>query len=654
MSHAIVSSARPFRSIVGLTAAIAGFWGIASSAQAAIQPSTQRAAQPTIRPATQPAIRPATEPATQPAIQPAIRPAIRPATQPAPPESPPVAESAPHAADFPRGAVAADHPLASAAGADMLRAGGNAVDAAVAASFVLSVVRPYSCGIGGGGFMIVHRPANGDEPAMTAALDYRETAPAAVGETYYRDMRDAGIPGNPSRNGATAVGVPGTVSGLLLALDRWGTLPRADVLAPAIAIARDGWLADASHVSAARGLESRLAAAPQHLDDAAWIRGQLTGLGEIQVGAPLTNAPQARVLERIAAEGASGFYAGPVAAAIVAAIAPRGGALTAEDLAAYQPRDLEPVRGTYRGRTVLAMPPPSSGGVAMIQTLGLLERVARRDAVDVAGGAWGSPPRLHVLTESLKHAFADRAEWLADPDFVDVPVDALLGPEYLDLLARRIDPERTQPTSAYGSAAPPPMDSGTSHLSVVDASGMAVACTETINMEYGSMLAVAGYGFVLNNEMDDFTAVAGEVNAYGLRQSERNLPRPGQRPLSSMSPTIVLDADGAVELVAGASGGPRIITGTLQVMLNVLDHGFEPADAVERPRMHHQWLPDTLQFERRWDAGGEGSIPEAELAALGHTVGLRGDVGVVQLIVVQDGTRRAVSDPRKGGRPAGH
>ncbi len=561
-----------------------------------------------------------------------------------------------HASDHAAGAVACDHPLASEAGAAMLRAGGNAVDAAVAAAFTLSVVRPDSCGIGGGGFMLVHLPARDGEPARTIAMDHRETAPAAVDAEYFLRLRDDGSPADVSRIGVHSAGVPGTVAGLLSVHERFGRLPRARVMGPAIAIARDGWVADEHHAAVAGELERRVAAAPHAMPRAAWIRQRLGDSGRIVAGDRLENPEQARTLELIAARGAEAFYRGPIAEAIVQAMQAAGGPMTAEDLAGYRPREFEPVRGTFRGRTVLSMPPPSSGGTAILQALGILERL---DAAGRGGEGPEDPRRVHALAESLKHAFADRAEWMADPDFAAVPLERLLAVETLDDAAARVDAGRTFAPTHYGSAMPPPIDGGTSHLSVVDDSGMAVALTETINLAYGSLVPVPGFGFVLNNQMDDFTTEPGMPNAFGLVQSDRNLPAPGKRPLSSMSPTIVLDSDGAVELVVGASGGPRIITATLQVILGVLDHGMSVGEAVARPRLHHQWMPDVLEFEPGWAAGASAAAdaaadPVAAMEALGHRTGRRDGVGVVQAILVREGVRRAASDPRKGGRPAGH
>jgi gamma-glutamyltranspeptidase/glutathione hydrolase len=414
------------------------------------------------------------------------RPGVAQPTGPGGSSAPPV-----HAADFAAGAVACDHPLASEAGAAMLRDGGNAVDAAVAAAFTLSVVRPDSCGIGGGGFMLVHLPARDGEPARTIALDHRETAPAAMGPEYFLNLRDAGRPADVSRVGVHAAGVPGTVAGLLEAHERFGRLPRAKVMAPAIAIAREGWAADEHHASVAGELERRVIAAPHAMPRAAWIRDRLGQSGRIIAGERLRNPEQARALELIAADGAAAFYRGPIAEAIVQAMEAAGGPMTAEDLAGYRPREFEPVRGTYRGRTVLSMPPPSSGGTAILQALGILERLRPQG---LEGRGPEDPRRIHALAESLKHAFADRAEWMADPDFVTVPLEQLLAAGTLDAAAARVDPERTFPPTAYGTDMPPPIDGGTSHLSVVDASGMAVALTETINLAFGSLVPVAGRG----------------------------------------------------------------------------------------------------------------------------------------------------------------
>ena len=541
-------------------------------------------------------------------------------------------------------AVAADHPVASRAGLEMIRRGGNAVDAAVAASFCLSVVRPYSCGIGGGGFMVISMPGDGATAAGAVAIDFRETAPGAVTREYYATLDDD----LASRAGVHSVAVPGSVAGLLYALEHFGTLDRATVLEPAVRAAEQGFAADRSWISALSELDRRLADRPALRDSAAPLRRDLGGGGDgdgpLAVGDMVFNPPQARALRLIAAEGRRAFYAGGIADAIVSVVSAGKGPLSRQDLAAYRVRVSEPLRGSFRGVEILAMGPPSSGGVAMLQILGILQR--RLD--DLGEPVHNGPAYVHLVTEAMKHAFADRAAWLADPAFVDVPVGRLLDASYLDERAAAISLQRTRPSRHYGSGAPPVEDGGTSHLSVIDDDGMAVACTQTINLTYGSLVAVPGFGFMLNDEMDDFTTIPGRANAFGLQQSQRNLPQPGKRPLSSMSPTIVL-RDGRPIIVAGASGGPRIISGTLQCILDCLLFEMTPRQAVAAPRFHHQWLPDVLVFEDGWP--DRRTIETLE--ALGHRSGRRSEIGVVQIITVGVDGIRAASDPRKGGAAAG-
>lgn len=567
------------------------------------------------------------------------------------------------AATYQHGAVAADHPVASEAGARMLRLGGNAVDAAVATSFTLSVVRPQSCGIGGGGFMVISLP---DDPAhgrVVAAINYRERAPAASTPDMFERTT---LPDASTRSGL-AVAVPGTVAGLLYALEHYGTLDRATVLQPAIDAAVGGFEADAACVSAVRGVTEKLSEGDRDARPALWRT--LLHEGEVTKGDIVRNLQQAGVLAAIAERGREGFYTGRVAEQIVEAARGNGGVLTPDDLRGYRPVEVEPLEFTFEGWTFLAMPPPSSGGVTMCEALGILERLGFGDRG--ADAERGAPTALdaHLLVESWKHAFADRAEWLADPAFVDVPTEMLISGPYLDVRASIVDRGRTQAPGVYGTrdgdagATALPDDSGTSHISVVDRWGGAVACTETINLEFGSLISVEGGGFCLNNQMDDFTTVRGRANAFGLVQSDRNLPEPGKRPLSSMSPTIVLDGDGRVVAVAGASGGPRIITGTMQVLLNALVHGMSAADAVAEPRLHHQWMPDVVRLEPGLRAREEDwadltsnslSLLRTGMLDRGHKLGEISSVGVVQLIVRDQHGLHAACDPRKGGRPAGH
>ncbi len=543
-------------------------------------------------------------------------------------------------------AVAADHVIASQAGLKMLEQGGNAVDAAVATSFCLSVVRPHSCGIGGGGFMLIHIPGDEENDARQIALNYREWAPGSVGDNYYVDLDDD----EASRFGVHAVGVPGNVAGLLHALENYGTLDRAAVLAPAIAAAREGFAVDANHMVACDHLANMFAEHPHRKQLAGSIWTNLCGSGELEIGDVITQPAKARALELIAEQGVAAFYQNDIAVAIAELMDEQRGPILLRDLALYRVDETEPLRGDFGEYEVLTMPPPSSGGIAMLQMFGIYDR----RAADFGTPQHNDAAYVHLLSEAMQHAFADRAEFLADPRYADVPTEQLLDAAYLDELAARVRQDGLlNDRFDYGSVTPAEADAatggGTSHFSVIDADGMAVACTETVNLFFGSLVMVEEFGIVLNNEMDDFTTIPGQPNAFGLRQSDRNVPEPGKRPLSSMSPTIFLK-DGQAVAIAGASGGPRIITATVQALLNSTLFGMTPQQAVEAPRFHHQWMPAELVLEDRWD---DERVKEA-LAELGHTITTREDIGVVQIITVSDDGIRAASDPRKGGAPAGY
>ncbi|GAB4385478.1 MAG: gamma-glutamyltransferase [Phycisphaerales bacterium] len=537
---------------------------------------------------------------------------------------------------FPRGVVAADHELASRAGAGVLRAGGNAVDAAVATSLALSVVRPYSCGIGGGGFMIVRMVDDGTGQERITAFDYREAAPAAVEGDYFSSA------GRSSTRGGTSVAVPGTVAGLVTAHERFGRLPLSKVVQPAIELAERGFPADAHYAAMAQDLIGQFEEHPEWKQRFSFVWERMLLEGKVEVGSLIRVPEQAGVLRLIAERGRAGFYEGEVARQIVHRVRRDGGDITLEDLRTYRPREFEPVRARVFGYAFVGMPPPSSGGVTMVEALRIMEaagyEIGRPDDAD----------NVHLMVEAIKHAFADRARWFGDPSFVDVPVERLLDDANVRARAEQIDRAHTQPTEAYGSRLPLRDDGGTSHFCVVDAEGNAVACTETINLEFGSLLAVDAFGFVLNDEMDDFVSVRGEPNAFGLVQGEQNLPAPGKRPLSSMAPTMVFDDQGLL-VVAGASGGPRIITATLQVILNVLA-GASAGEAVSTARLHHQWMPDRLELEP--DAWRQGDL-RARLESMGHVLGERSQIGCVQVIRRAERGWDAACDPRKGGRPAG-
>jgi len=546
------------------------------------------------------------------------------------------------------GAVAADQVLASRAGAQMLAMGGNAVDAAVAASFTLSVVRPYSCGIGGGGFMVIHLPDDPTHGYVHTAINYRETSP------YDKLVFSTGL---SISVGAYSVAVPGTVSGLLLALEKYGTLDRATVLAPAIAAANEGFIVDEHYYAAAMGLSEKYIKNPGLQTSSMsmpWSKFALWG--RVKVGDRIANPEQARALGLIAREGMSAFTTGAIGRAIIKSLngshARRGlpQTMTLDDLGGYSPVEMEPIEAVIDGRRFIGMPPPSSGGVTMFETLEIME---------ATGYDFGSPPmpsseRVHVLVEALKNAFADRSRYLADPAFTDVPVEMLLDQENIERIAGTIG-KSTWATNEYGTHMPLVEDAGTSHVSVIDPFGGAVALTETINYEFGSKVVVEEFGFLLNNEMDDFTSPNAKPNGFGLVQSDENLPAVGKRPLSSMSPTIVLDGDGRVMAIAGASGGPMIITSTMQVLLNVLG-GMDAGQAVAMPRLHHQWMPDELRFEPGYSVYVLNVLGNP-LRGYGHHIVDRESaaIGNVQVIVRDpDGHGwEAASDPRKGGRPAG-
>jgi gamma-glutamyltranspeptidase/glutathione hydrolase len=532
------------------------------------------------------------------------------------------------------GVVAADHAAASAAGARVLAAGGNAVDAAAATALALGVVNPTSSGVGGGGFALVYLARDG----IVRAIDFREVAPAELVPALFVDAAGAPIPGRSTRGGL-AVGVPGELAGLEHLVHRWGARSWRRAVTPAIALARDGFVASAFLARAAGLVAARLPDEPAF----APLRALLAPVAE---GARVDRAALARTLAAVAEGGAAAFYAGAIADDVVATVRAAGGVMTAADLAAYRVIEREPLWGAWRGHRIATMPLPSSGGLVLLEALALLDATG----TDPAALGAGSPALLHLVAEVLKHAFADRARWLGDTAAAAASAAAMLDPARLAAIARRIDPDRTQPHASYGAGAAPgrPDDGGTSHVCVVDAAGNAVALTTTVNGYFGSGLVTAG-GVVLNNQIDDFTVVRGTPNAFGLVQSEENLVGGGKRPLSSMTPVLVFDASGAVVGCAGGSGGPRIISAVFQALIHVFALGQDAARAVAAPRIHHQWTPDAIVAEAEL-----GAAALAGLQRRGHAVrsaGL-GEVAVVQLIRVRpDGVREAASDPRKGGAP---
>ncbi len=544
---------------------------------------------------------------------------------------------------FPRAVVAADHPLAARAGLQMLEQGGNVVDAAVATSFALSVVRPYSSGLGGGGFMVIWNAERGE----AVALDYRERAPQRAHRDLFVDARDPDLPPELiSQKGMLAVGVPGTVAGLAYALEHYGKLDLATVLQPAIRLARDGYRLDDHDRETHRNLLRQFARRPAYRPRFATLYEQYLFGGQTPDAEVPVTSPQLAALELIARDGPDAFYRGPIARALVALSDDQGGLLSAEDLAAVRPVVRQPLRGSFDGAEILTMPPPSSGGVALLQILNTLAAWEAQGNRRFQTLEERDPESIQALVEAMKHAYADRAAFLADADFVDVPVDRLISPAYAAEIARQIDSGQTREPAAYGAAALGA--GGTSHLSVIDARGNAVACTETINLGFGSWVVEPTYGIVLNNQMDDFTARPGEPNAFGLIQSDKNAVQPGKKPLSSMTPTIVL-RDGRATHSLGASGGPRIISATLQVLLHMVRFGQSPAEAVRQPRLHHQWMPDQVLVEEPLDTT-LGDL----LQQFGHTVVRRSPLGVCQAVSRDATGLRGAGDPRKGGTAAGY
>ena len=566
------------------------------------------------------------------------------ACRPAPISQPVVAAVPPSAVRFPdawpyrtstgaalgaNGAVASDAPLASQVGVDIMRAGGNAVDAAVAVGFALAVVYPEAGNLGGGGFTVV-RMADG----RVAAIDYREIAPLAATRDMFLD--DSGRVTRKSVVGPLASGVPGSVAGLVATQQRFGALSLARVMAPAIRLAESGFAVD-----------SQLA---QSLADPAHVRliGEFAGAAvfypngqPLAAGALLRQPALARTLRAIADSGAAAFYTGTLSRAVASDLRAAGSIITSEDLAKYKVEIREPVRSMYRGHTVITMPPPSSGAT-MIQTLNILEGFAPLPA-------FGSATYAHLVASSFQRAFIDRNALLGDPAFTRVPLNRLTDKSYAARLRASIG-SRAMPTPDVSRS----MREGsqTTHYSVVDRAGNAVSTTTTINDLYGSGVYLPTVGFFMNDEMDDFAAAPGRPNAFGLVQGEQNAIQPGKRMLSSMLPTIVLDRFGRPVLLVGARGGPRIISSVTQTIVNVIDHNMSIVDAINAPRLHHQAYPDTVRYERD---GFTASLFDS-LAVRGYGVASSPseNIGSVNGIQRVAGGWLAYSDPRVGGRAAAY
>ncbi|HEU5047855.1 MAG TPA: gamma-glutamyltransferase [Rickettsiales bacterium] len=522
------------------------------------------------------------------------------------------------------GMVATEQALASQVGADILKQGGNAVDAAVGVGFALAVVLPNAGNIGGGGFMLVHDEKTGKD----IALDFREVAPGKATETMFQD-ENGNVIKDASLYTHNAVGVPGTVAGMQYALEHWGTMKLADVIAPSISLAEKGF-------PVSYGLAHMLELEKAHL--APWESTRKIFFRDghpLREGDMLVQKDLGHSLSLIATQGPKAFYNGEIADRIVAEMKQHGGIMTRKDFEDYKVAVREPVSGEYRGFKVVSMPPPSSGGVHIIEILNMLEHYP------LSQYGFGSAKAIHYMAEAMKLAYADRSKYLGDPDFTKVPVKGLTSKHYADELVQRIDPVKPLPAEAFKPGNPLPYESSqTTHYSIVDGKGNAVAVTYTLNFDFGSGIVAEGTGIMLNDEMDDFSSKPGVPNGYGVTGGKANAIEPRKRPLSSMSPTFVLK-NGKIWLVTGSPGGSRIITTTLQTILNMIDFGMNPAEAATAPRVHDQWLPDTLRIEK-------GLSPDTLkiLQDEGYHVSPEPTMGRVQIIQVRDDGVYGYSDSR--------
>jgi gamma-glutamyltranspeptidase / glutathione hydrolase len=528
------------------------------------------------------------------------------------------------------GMVSSQEALATRVGVEVLEQGGNAVDAAVAVGYALAVTLPRAGNIGGGGFMIVHRADRNE----TRAIDFRETAPASIKkDVYINDKGEADL--NRSQNTGLGVGIPGTVAGFAMALERFGSgkFTAAKLIQPAVDLAREGILVGADLAFSLKQAESRI----KRFEPSAKIFMTVEGQA-LPRGAQLIQADLATSLNAIAISGPKAFYEGATAQKMVAAVNASGGNWTLDDLKSYRAIERDVVKGSYRGHEIVSMPPPSSGGVHLIQILNMLE------GFDIKAAGHNSADGIHLFAEASKLAYADRSEYLGDPDFVKVPVKGLTSKKYAETLRKQIDPAKARPGKEIKPGQPQPFESDqTTHYSVMDKDGNVVACTYTLNFSYGMAMVADGTGILMNNELDDFAAKPGVPNAYGLIGGDANAPGPGKRPLSSMSPTIVFK-DGKPFLVTGSPGGSRIITTVLQVISNVIDHGMNVAEATEAPRVHHQWLPDELRVER-----GLSIDTIKLLQAKGHKVEVRQAMGSTHSIMLTKQGFEGASDQRQSG-----
>lgn len=523
------------------------------------------------------------------------------------------------------GMVATQEALASDIGLKILKEGGNAVDAGVAVGFALAVTLPRAGNIGGGGFMMIYDAKQG----KTVALDYREKAPSSASRDMYLDEEGNAV-SDLSRFHGLAIGVPGTVAGLLKALEDHGTMSRGQVMAPAIALAEDGIEVTAGLSESLEALSDRL----QKWPSTKKVFFKADG-SAYQPGERLKQPELARSLKLIAAQGADGFYRGETATKLVKAVNEAGGSMSLQDLANYEAIAREPVKGDYRGYEIVSMPPPSSGGIHIVQILNILEGYPLKDY------GQNSAQTIHLMAEAMQLAYADRAEYLGDSDFIDVPASGLTSQAYADNLRTLINPNQATPAATIKANNPLPYESDqTTHFSIVDKDGNAIANTYTLNFSYGTGLVAEGTGILLNNEMDDFSAKPGTPNGYGLLGGDANAVEANKRPLSSMSPTLVFK-DSKPYIVTGSPGGSRIITTVTQIISNVIDHDMNIAEATHAPRIHDQWLPDEIRTEKALNID-----TVKKLESMGHTVSPKAAMGSTQSIMLTPNGVYGSSDPR--------
>ena len=539
-----------------------------------------------------------------------------------------------------KGVTVSQEAIASQVGTDILAAGGNAVDAAVATGFALAVTLPRAGNIGGGGFMLVHLAAEN----KTIAIDYREMAPASASRNMFLDA-EGDVDRVKARHSVHSSGVPGTVAGMIYALENYGTMSLKQVMQPAIKLAHKGFPVSRSLASSLVRYSDYLGSDPASRNYFYRADGEFYQAGELLVQKDL-----AATLKRISKQGRDGFYAGKTADLLIAQMRRNGGIISYEDLLNYKVVERQPVCGDYRSNRVCAMPPPSSGGVHLIQMLNILE------GWDLNALGHNSAAYLHRLVESMRRAYADRSLHLGDPDFYAVPAEQLMDKRYAAQLRKQIDPTKSSrslniqpaPTKVINESTDIE-STETTHYATWDRWGNVVSNTYTINFSYGSGISVSGAGFLLNNEMDDFSSKPGSANGYGLIGGEANAIQPGKRPLSSMTPTIVFNQQGEAIVATGSPGGSTIITVVLQMLLNVIDFDMGIAEATAAPRIHHQWLPDTLRYERGISVDTLNLLTE-----MGHSLGDKPvRLGVTQSIASdQNKIKYAVSDPRREGAAA--